>query len=76
VIAVWEETPPPPRLLDGQDVMSLLGLRPGPQVGEALSLVEEAVAVGDVKDRAGAEALLLRYAAAQGWLAENDARPG
>lgn len=68
VIAVLEEPPPPVRLLSGQDVMALLDLEPGPRVGEALALIDEAVAVGDVKDRHDAEVMLRRYAAAQGWL--------
>lgn len=69
IVAVLEEPPPAPKLLGGEDVMALLELEPGPRVGEALALVEEAVAVGDVIDRADAEALLRRYAAAQGWSA-------
>lgn len=67
VLAALEESPPAAPLLRGEDVMSLLGLEPGPAVGEALRLVDEARAVGDVKDREGAEALLRRYAEAQGW---------
>ena len=67
VLAVLAEAPPQARLLDGEEVMALLALRPGPRVGEALALVDEAVAVGDVKDRDDAEALLRRYAEAQGW---------
>ncbi|MFO7545748.1 MAG: HD domain-containing protein [Trueperaceae bacterium] len=67
VLAMMAETPAPNPLLTGMDVMELLGLAPGPRVGEALRLVAEAVAVGDVVDRAGAEALLRRYAEAQGW---------
>ncbi len=47
--------------------MALLGVPAGPRVGEALQLVAEARAVGDVVDREGAERLVLRYAAAQGW---------
>lgn len=59
--------PEAPALLDGNRVMELLALDPGPRVGEALALVAEAQAVGDVRTPAEAEALLLRYAAAQGW---------
>lgn len=67
VLAVLEEPPPTAPLLSGDDVMELLGLEPGPAVGEALRLVADARAVGDVRDREGAEELLRRYAEAQGW---------
>ncbi len=68
VLAELEKTPPPAApLLRGEDVMELLGLPQGPRVGEALALVAEAVAVGDVDDSEGARRLLLRYAEAQGW---------
>lgn len=61
------EQPPAPPLLDGREVMELLGLPPGPRVGEALGFLAEARAVGDVRDRAEAVAALERYAAEQGW---------
>jgi len=64
-----EEQPAEPPLLTGEDVMALLGLEPGPRVGEALRLVAEARAVGDVRSRDDAERLLRRYASAQGWVA-------
>ncbi len=67
VLAVLDEAPPAAPLLRGDEVMELLGLQPGPRVGEALALVAEAVAVGDVRDVEGARRLLLGYAAAQGW---------
>lgn len=67
VLAILAEAPAPAPLMTGADVMELLDLAPGPRVGEALRLVAEAVAVGDVVDRAGAETLLRRYAEAQGW---------
>ncbi|NLG08329.1 MAG: HD domain-containing protein [Deinococcales bacterium] len=68
VIALLEEPAPPRPLLSGREVMGLLGLEPGPRVGEALALVAEARAVGDVRDAEEARALLLRYAEAQRWL--------
>ncbi len=69
VIALLAEEPPQQEpLLRGGEVMELLGLEPGPRVGEALALVAEARALGDVHDAAEARALLLRYARAQGWL--------
>lgn len=67
VVALLQEPPPLKPLLSGVEVMELLGLTPGPRVGEALSLVSEARAVGDVHDAADARALLKRYAHAQGW---------
>ena len=41
--------------------------RPGPRVGEALTFLSEARAVGDVTDRDEARAALRRFAAARGW---------
>lgn len=67
VVAILDEAPPPRPLLTGEDVMARLALAPGPRVGEALRLVAEARAVGDVATSEEAEALLERYAAAQGW---------
>ena len=42
---------PRKRYLDGNEVMKELGLKPGPQVGEVLRAVEEAVAVGAARNR-------------------------
>jgi len=42
---------PRKRLLDGNEVMKALGLKPGPLVGEVLRAVEEAVAVGAARNR-------------------------
>ena len=42
---------PQERFLDGNDVMKALDLKPGPQVGEVLRAVEEAVAVGAARNR-------------------------
>ena len=44
----------PIRLIDGYDIMTNLGLGPGPRVGELLELVQEAQAAGEVttKDEA------------------------
>ena len=50
----------PPRLLSGGDVQRLLGLQPGPRVGEALAAVERAQVDGEVSSRAEAESLLRR----------------
>ena len=54
-------------LVDGRGVMRMLGLAPGPAVGAALRALEEARAVGEVRDLAEAEAYLRHMAAAQGW---------
>ena len=47
----------PPKLVDGDDLMSALGLPPGPRIGELLELVREAQAAGDVTTREDAIAL-------------------
>ena len=52
----------PPRLLTGHDIMRELGLAPGPAVGRLLAALEEAQAVGEVEDRAGALAFVRRRA--------------
>jgi len=47
-----EESPPPPsRLIDGHDVMSVFGLSPGPRVGELLEAAREAQAAGEITGR-------------------------
>ncbi|MBN2117928.1 MAG: HD domain-containing protein [Anaerolineales bacterium] len=53
----WEkpqETVAPPRLLDGNELMSALGLEPGPIVGQLLEAIREAQATGKIEDRAQA----------------------
>ena len=70
ILAELDGVPEPEPLLNGDDVMALLGLPPGPRVGEALAVVAEAQALGDVSTREEAELALLRYAAAQGWRTE------
>ncbi len=50
----------PPRLLDGHAVMKALGLAPGPAVGKALAKLEEAQAMGRVRDRPSAIAFIRR----------------
>jgi poly(A) polymerase len=67
VLEILDEAPARPPLLDGEAVMRVLGIPPGPRVGEALRLVDEAEAVGDVATPEEAAALLRRYADAQGW---------
>ena len=50
----------PPKLVDGDDLMSALGIPPGPRVGELLELVREAQAAGEVSTREDAIALARR----------------
>ena len=67
VLAILDEPTAAAPLLDGETVMRLLGIPPGPRVGEALRLLREAEAVGDIATTEDAEALLRHYAEAQGW---------
>jgi poly(A) polymerase len=67
IIKALDEAPPKVPLLTGQDVMTLLNLGPGPRVGEALTFIKEAEAVGDVTTREEAAVLLGNYARAQNW---------
>ncbi len=46
-----EEAVAPPRLLDGNELMATLGLKPGPKVGELLRAIQEAQATGEVSSR-------------------------
>ncbi len=41
----------PPKLVDGNDLMRVFGLKPGPMVGELLEAVREAHAAGEVSSR-------------------------
>jgi tRNA nucleotidyltransferase/poly(A) polymerase len=53
----WEkpqETVAPPRLLDGNELMSALGLEPGRIVGQLLEAIREGQAAGKIEDRAQA----------------------
>jgi poly(A) polymerase len=49
-----------PPLLDGREVMTALGLGPGPELGRLLALLREAQAVGAVSTREAAVAYLRR----------------
>jgi putative nucleotidyltransferase with HDIG domain len=53
----YEETVCPATLITGDDLMTELGLAPGPKVGRLLEAVREAQAAGDVSTRADALAL-------------------
>ncbi len=61
---IWTEVAKQPVALplDGEQVMALLGLDPGPQVGAALDALREEVEAGDVTGAAAARAYLLRWA--------------
>lgn len=48
----------PPLLLNGDDLMALFDLRPGRHLGQLLEALREAQAVGEVQDRAQAEAFI------------------
>ncbi|MCX5992465.1 MAG: HD domain-containing protein [Chloroflexi bacterium] len=49
----------PPKLLDGDDLMKILGLKPGPKVGELLEAVREAQGAGEIATREEALAFAL-----------------
>ncbi len=55
-----EKTVVPTPLINGNDVMKTLKLKPGPQVGELLEKIREAQATGKIKTRADALHFLLR----------------
>ena len=60
----------PPKLLRGDELMSELGLAPGPQIGQMLEVIREAQAAGEVTTKE--EALeLARSALASGRLAKD-----
>jgi tRNA nucleotidyltransferase/poly(A) polymerase len=57
---VWCEVAkaPVPRLLSGDDVIELLGIEPGPSIGQALDALEEEVEAGEVSTVGEARAFL------------------
>lgn len=60
----WEkpqETVAPPRLLDGNELMSALGLKPGRIVGQLLEAIREGQATGKVENREQALDLARQY---------------
>lgn len=69
--AYWEkpgEVVSPPRLVSGDDLIQLFGMRPGREIGRLLADLREAQAAGEVAGREEA----LTYA--RGWLDKNDVR--
>lgn len=67
ILEIMAATPPTPPLLSGREIMTLLELQEGPQVGEAVRFLKEAEAVSDITTREEAEAALRHYASRQGW---------
>ncbi len=57
---------PVPQLLSGDDVMEVLGIEPGPAVGQALDALEEEVEAGEVRSEDEARAFLLAWRAREG----------
>ena len=61
------QTAATPGLLNGRDVMNVLGIGPGPQVGQLLDIVEEARTTGEITTREAAlELIRMRLAESQG----------
>jgi len=60
---VFGDAPPatPLRLLDGDEVMAILEVGPGPEVGEALAALREEIDVGAVTDAAQARESVLAW---------------
>ncbi|MGB9672957.1 MAG: HD domain-containing protein [Anaerolineales bacterium] len=55
--AWWEKKPQlikPARLLNGNDLMEMLGLPPGPQIGKLLEAIQEAQVSGEIADQSQA----------------------
>ena len=77
VIRRLEDEPAPSEpFMSGHEVMEMLGLAPGPAVGEALRALSEAHAVGEVASREEAETYLRHMAQAQGWPVDERTRGG
>src|SRR3990170_322036 len=67
LLSAWWEQPSesvsPPSLLTGHDLISELGLSPGPLIGQLLEAIREAQAVGQIQDRAAALSFARSYLA-------------
>jgi poly(A) polymerase len=48
----------PPRLIDGNDLMNIFGMSPGPEIGELLEMVREGQAAGEITTKEGALSLI------------------
>jgi tRNA nucleotidyltransferase/poly(A) polymerase len=60
-----EQSITPPAVVDGNDLIAMFHLKPGPVIGKILEFIKEAQAVGEIETRD--EAIKL----AENWLAEN-----
>jgi putative nucleotidyltransferase with HDIG domain len=60
-----EEQVSPPALVNGDDLISLLDMNPGPKMGELLEAIREAQAAGDVMDKQAAIDFARNYLAKQ-----------
>jgi poly(A) polymerase len=56
----WRSAGPPPPLVRGQELVEILGIRPGPEIGRLLAALEEARFAGEVRTRDDAVALARR----------------
>lgn len=64
VLAALEDQPAAPKpLLTGSEIIALLDIEPGPKVGQALRALNEAAALGDVKNPQDARAFVQNWAA-------------
>jgi tRNA nucleotidyltransferase/poly(A) polymerase len=61
--SVWSQVSKAPvrHILSGDDVMRVLGIAPGPSVGQALEALDEEVEAGEVRDVDAARAFLLDW---------------
>ena len=64
----------PPRIVDGNEIIRELGLRPGPMIGRLLSAIQEAQATGQVASRA--QALQFARERAKNLVHEDPQSPG
>jgi hypothetical protein len=55
----------PPKLVDGNDLINIFGLNPGPRIGQLLEAVHEAQATGELATREEALAYLRRQLVAE-----------
>jgi hypothetical protein len=55
----------PPKLVDGNDLITIFGLQPGPRIGEILEVVREAQAAGEITTREEALACIRTLMASQ-----------
>ncbi len=59
--AFVDEVQSQPRLLGGHDVIRIIGIKPGPLVGEILEALDEAQGLKEVTDTASAEKFVVDY---------------